>query len=60
MKSEGIFSWQNKHFVRITFISDNHKYHNTGEAAGLIEPLDERYQAFFTNHIFSIVVNSAF
>ena len=41
MKSEDIFSWQNKYCVRITFISDNHWYHNTGEAARLIEPFDE-------------------
>ena len=46
MKSEDIFSWQNKYCVRITFISDNHRYHNTGEAAGLIEPLDERVAEF--------------
>ena len=41
MKSEDIFSWQNKYCVRITFISDNHWYHNTGEATRLIEPFDE-------------------
>ena len=46
MKSEDIFSWQNKYCVRITFISDNHRYHDTGEAAGLIEPLDERVGEF--------------
>ena len=46
MKSEDIFSWQNKYCVRITFISDNHSYHNTGEAAGLTEPLDERVAEF--------------
>ena len=28
------------------FLSDNHRYHNTGEAAGLIEPLDERVAEF--------------
>ena len=27
-------------------MSDNHKYHNTDEAAGLIEPLDERLAEF--------------
>ena len=46
MKSEDIFSWQNKYCVRITFISGKHRYHNTGEAAGLIEPLDERVAEF--------------
>ena len=46
MESEDIFSWQNKYCVRITFISDNHRYHNTGEAAGLIEPLHERVAKF--------------
>ena len=40
MKSEEIFSWQNKYCVRITFISDNHKYHKTDE------PLDERLAEF--------------
>ena len=46
MKQEDMFSWQNKYCVRITFILDNHKYHNTGEAAGLIEPLDESVAEF--------------
>ena len=46
MKSEDIFSWQNKYCVRITFISDNHRYHNTGVAPGLIEPLDKRVAEF--------------
>ena len=46
MTSEDIFSWQNKYCVRIPFISDNHRYHNIGEAAGLIEPLDERVAEF--------------
>ena len=41
MKSEHMFSWGKKYCVRITFISDNNKYHNTGEAAGLIKLLDE-------------------
>ena len=41
-----MFSWQNKYCVRITFISDNHKYHNTIEAIGLIEPLDKSAAEF--------------
>ena len=46
MKSEDKFSWQNKYCVRITFISDNNRYHNTDVVAGLIEPLDERVAEF--------------
>ena len=41
-----MFSWQNKYCIRITFISDNRKYQNTGEAPGLIEPLDESVAKF--------------
>ena len=37
---------QNKYCVRITFISHNHRYRNTGEVVGLIEPLDERVAEF--------------
>ena len=46
MKSEDMFSWQNKYCVRITFISDNNRYHSAGVAVGLIEPLDERVAEF--------------
>ena len=44
-------SWQNKYCVRITFISNNHKHHSTGEAAGLIEPLDKRVAEFLRHLI---------
>ena len=58
MKSEDIFSWQNKYCVRITFISDNHRYHNTGVAAGLIEPLDERVAEFLKRLIWQGTKNA--
>ena len=41
-----MFSWQNKYCIRITFIADNRKYHNTCEAAGLMESLDESIAEF--------------
>ena len=46
MKPEDIFSLQNKYYVRITFISYNHRYPNAGEAVRLIEPLDDRVAEF--------------
>ena len=46
MKPEDIFSLQNKYYVRITFISYNHRYPNAGKAVRLIEPLDDRVAEF--------------